>query len=242
MTELLTALFGGLLGSAHCIGMCGGFVAIVGTSGQPGCSVASRQILYNLGRVFTYTFLGAGGGFAGGYLSRFDSAMISLQQAFSIGAGVFMILVGAAALGWIPWRRMLPANLTGRLAAFFGSWLRLPGKRGLFLGGVANGFLPCGLVYAFLALAVASGGSMRGMLIMLLFGLGTLPAMTLFGCGSAVVGHRLRSRILQVAAVLVMVTGGICIKRGLADRSRCCNAHQISTASETNNVMTSPNT
>ncbi|MHC5109991.1 MAG: sulfite exporter TauE/SafE family protein [Planctomycetota bacterium] len=232
MTELVTAFAGGILGSAHCIGMCGGFAALVGSTGQPLMHAASRQLMYGLGRVFTYMFLGALAGFAGQLLSRSDGTVVSIQRIFSIGAGVFMILVGAGTLFRFSVQRWFPSGLTLRIAAIFRTVLKLPGRRSLFLVGVANGFLPCGLVYAFLAMAVAAGSMIGGMLIMLLFGAGTIPAMTVVGCGSSMVSHRLRSKVLHVAAVLVMVTGGICIQRGWAQESSCCEGHEgISTAS-----------
>ena len=227
MTDLFIAFSGGILGSAHCIGMCGGFAVLVGANKRPLCSAATRQVTYSLGRVFTYTFLGTVGGFAGSYLSRYDGALVTAQQVFSMAAGAIMILVGVSTLGLINFQRLLPQSVTRKAAAVYRQFLNTPGRQTVFLAGAANGFLPCGLVYAFLAMAVASGSAVQGLLIMLVFGAGTIPVMTLVGCGGAFITHRTRTQVLRVFAVLVILSGGLCIFRGWPNRS-CCEAdHQL---------------
>jgi sulfite exporter TauE/SafE len=85
----------------------------------------------------------------------------------------------------------------------------------VFLGGVVNGLLPCGLVYAYLALAASSGGPLRGGLTMALFGLGTMPLLTAIGCGGQVLSLTARRRVFQLAAWCVVLAGLLSVGRGV---------------------------
>lgn len=227
MGEWLAILAGGFLGSAHCVGMCGGFVALVGATPRPLGQALWRQFVYALGRVFTYMFLGAIGGHAGWLLARIDGAIVSVQQVFSIMAGVFMILIGAAALGVVHLRWRWLSRLSTAVAPVFKHFLDGSRRGSVFLAGVANGFLPCGLVYAFLALAIASGSAGKGSLMMAAFGFGTIPAMMLVGCGSTLLSQRLRLHIYRLAACLVILAGGISIRRAIPGNQNCCEGPAI---------------
>jgi sulfite exporter TauE/SafE len=83
-----------------------------------------------------------------------------------------------------------------------------------FLAGVFTGFIPCGLVYAFLALAAATGDIVRAWLVMVTFGAGTVPLMVLTGCGGTLISVAARARVLKVAAWCVVVAGIISLARG----------------------------
>jgi hypothetical protein len=220
-------LAGGLLGSGHCIGMCGGFAATLGAQTVPMRSIVARQLAYGCGRVFTYAFLGAVGGAAGLYLSRFRLPLFATQQLFAVLAGVVMILVAAPVLG-------LPAirwNPLGRFALslgpVFARFYHMRSRTGYFLAGIANGFLPCGLVYAFLAKAIADHDVLAGWVSMAAFGIGTLPAMTAVGCGTRVMSHAVRAKVYRVAAVLVLALGVVTIGRAFAvsPDAPCCAEH-----------------
>jgi hypothetical protein len=87
--------------------------------------------------------------------------------------------------------------------------------RSVFLGGVVNGLLPCGLVYAYLALAGSSGGMVAGGTTMVLFGLGTLPVLVLVGCGGSVLSLAFRRHLFRAAAWCVVLTGVLAVLRGL---------------------------
>lgn len=226
MTDWLAILAGGFLGSAHCVGMCGGFAAVVGSTGQSMGRSVGRQVVYSLGRVFTYAFLGAMGGYAGSYLSRFDGALVSAQQVFSVAAGVIMILIGIGVLGLGRFRWSWLTRVGTAVAPVFRHFLTDARRGSVFVAGVANGFLPCGLVYAFLALAVASGQVGTGLAIMVLFGVGTIPAMTLVGCGSTLLSHHARLRIYRLAACFVILAGAMSIKRGWPGDSECCSVEE----------------
>ncbi len=181
-----TALMIGLLGSAHCIGMCGGIVGAINSSLPfPTHSrrfLISHHLTYNAGRIASYMAAGALAGFVGSQLSIF-----SLGTIVPVGhlvAGLFMIALGFYLAGWWQaiagiekfglhlWRRIEPL---GRHLLPANTPLRTFGL------GLVWGWLPCGLVYSALALSIISAQVHQGVLIMLGFGLGTLPALLAMG-------------------------------------------------------------
>jgi sulfite exporter TauE/SafE len=97
-----------------------------------------------------------------------------------------------------------------------GSLLRAAQLRSVFLGGVINGLLPCGLVYAYLALAAGSGDMLRGAFTMACFGLGTLPLMVATGCSGSLLSCGRRRQLLRLAACCVILTGVLTVARGIS--------------------------
>lgn len=226
MAQWIAPFLLGLLGSAHCIGMCGGFAAAIGATRQPLWPALARQLVYSAGRVFTYAFLGAVGGFIGIYLSQYGTTLVSAQRVFSMLAGLIMILVGASVLGLfrLGWFRSI--GLSELAAPMFARFLNTRGWGGFFLAGLANGFLPCGLVYAILATAVAAQDMGKGAIIMVAFGTGTIPAMVAIGCGAMLLGRAVRERIFKVAACLVLAMGVVTIARAWPTSESCCD-HEL---------------
>ena len=149
---LTTALVAGLFGSAHCVGMCGGFAASCGR-------VRAGLPAWHLGRILTYGLLGAVAAAVGGLLP----GPAWVPAAF---ASLLLVWFALALAGLVPEPRLIPPGL------------RQAGGRALgqstiaaqFLFGVVNGFLPCGLVYSALTIPVALGDPVRGGLVMLAFG------------------------------------------------------------------------
>lgn len=230
----LALLAGGLLGSGHCLGMCGGFVVTIGATQSRLPAAVVRQLMYAAGRIFTYGFLGAIAGLAGAKLTGWNPALASAQRWMSILAGVLMVAIGLDNLGWIPRRRSARSG-GAACGAFGGSLLKhfihAPGHTAAFLAGVFTGFLPCGLVYTFLLLALQSGGPAQGWACMTVFGLGTIPALAALGCGTTLLTHAMRLRITRVAAAFVMSLGVFTVWRGLPRKEFCC-AHATSAMSE----------
>ena len=217
--ELPLVFVSGVLGSAHCIGMCGAISAMmnVGTTGVG--SALQRQMLWSAGRVFTYAFLGMVVGFAGARLtqSEFVSSqmnVVNIQAVFAILAGILLVVQGLIAVGWF--RRKINAGGTCLTATVFGKFLRGGSRTGVFVAGILTGFLPCGLVYSFLALAAASTSVWKGPLLMIAFGLGTVPVMLVTGAGLTLASLKLRQRLMQAAAFCVLITGLLTIGRGIA--------------------------
>ncbi len=215
MMEYIAVFSGGLLGSAHCIGMCGPLAAAIGASDKLFWLILRRQLIYSAGRIATYAFLGAVGGAVGMRLGQFRTPLIGVQQAFSILAGLIMLYVALSVLGLIPFQRRKSCAPGGLLAPLFTHFLSAPGPFGFFTAGLATGFLPCGLVYSFLAMAVAGGAVLHGMALMACFGLGTVPAMVLVGCGGNLLGRAARARVMQAAACFIFVMGIASIVRAL---------------------------
>jgi uncharacterized protein len=174
-----------------------------------------RQTAYSLGRVFTYSMAGAIAGYSGWRLMNELSTVANLQAALSITAGALLIAQGLGAtglLGFIPWFSGKGPCLG---PSFFAGLLNATRLRSVFLGGVVNGLLPCGLVYAYLALAASSGDMFKGWAIMALFGAGTLPVMVLFGCGGSFFSLASRRHLIHLAAWCVVITGVVTLARGI---------------------------
>ena len=222
MIEIWLAFLAGLAGSFHCIGMCGGIVAALAMTrgGQPLASRLTSQLCYNLGRITTYTLLGALAGLAGSSLNLM--ALKAASSWFLIGANLFVISIGlSSALGFSAWNL---SSLEGRGGRFFAAPLKLAVSSGASLAafplGLLLGLLPCGLVYAPLMAAAASGGPALGAATMAALGLGTLPVLLLFGTASSAVSGRLRSVMQRLAGLLVALMGAAGLWRAL-ERS-CC--------------------
>ncbi|HWB09566.1 MAG TPA: sulfite exporter TauE/SafE family protein [Pirellulales bacterium] len=218
--ELLMVFVGGLLGSSHCVGMCGGFVVSLGAASPSWRLNLLRQLTYSLGRVFTYASAGAMAGYGGWRLTRSLPPLVHVQSWLAVLAGVLLVIQGLLASGL--WRRLLsprqrPCLTAGLFARFLSGRFHSPwALANVFLAGSLNGLLPCGLVYAYLALATSTGNMLAGFVHMALFGLGTLPIMVLTGCGGGLLSLAGRRRLLHLAAFCVIATGGISIWRGAA--------------------------
>jgi sulfite exporter TauE/SafE len=215
MTDWPLIFVGGLLGSSHCVGMCGSFALSVGLGSNSLQGNFFRQMVYTLGRICTYAFGGAIAGFGGLWLSLRNSTLVNVQATLCVIAGVLLILQGLSSTGLISRLTRWKGNASPCPArSFFGEFLTRPGLTAAFVAGLLTGFLPCGLVYAFLALAASSGNLLKGSLAMILFGLGTAPLMIITGVGATTVSLANRRRVLQVAAWCVVATGLLSVNRG----------------------------
>lgn len=181
------ALVAGFLGGVHCIGMCGGIAGALSAAARG--PALRRQAAFNLGRVGSYAVAGA---LAGGLGSLVQSLgpVNAAQTALFVVANVFMVLLGLYVAGW--GRSLLRLESAGGAV-----WRRIEPLRRHFLpidsdaralgAGAVWGWIPCGLVYSMLALALASGSALSGAAVLAAFGLGTLPAML----GAGVAAQRL---------------------------------------------------
>ena len=209
MTEVWLAFSAGLVGSVHCLGMCGGIVAALAMATPQG-GMGSRmvtQTLYNLGRITTYTALGVAAGLIGSSLDLL--ALKSVAFWFFCAANIFVIGVGLASALRLPWfsisslERVPVKFLTGPFAA------ATAGKScfSAFPLGLCLGFLPCGLVYGPLMAAAGTGNPLLGGGIMAALGIGTMPALLLFGSASAAISGAVRDRLFRLFGVLVALMG-----------------------------------
>lgn len=214
MIELPLVLLGGLLGSSHCIGMCGGFALMMGVDQPSHARNLLIQLAYSLGRISTYAFLGALAGFVGMKLSAHTWAMHNVPAVLCLFAGVYLIVEGLTASGWTLWRREQKQQSGCLFGSQFASLLRGGRYSNAFAAGILTGFLPCGLVYAFLSLAASTGSIGWGAGVMATFGLGTVPLMVLTGIGASLLSLVHRRRMMQVAAWCVVLTGLLTVARG----------------------------
>jgi sulfite exporter TauE/SafE len=204
----------GLLGGTHCMGMCGGIVGALSAGLSLELQTSRRRLLaaqlaYNTGRISSYTV-------AGGLLGLFGQGLgeWNVLEGFPLGrivAGVIMILFGIYLAGW--WHSLL---FLERVGAWLWKYIEPLGRRFIpvrsaghaYLLGLVWGWLPCGMVYAVLALALASGSAINGGAIMLVFGLGTLPLMLTMGLAFNTLQRFVQDpRVRLVAGILIILMG-----------------------------------
>ncbi|MCA9185123.1 MAG: sulfite exporter TauE/SafE family protein [Pirellulaceae bacterium] len=216
MIELPFILLAGMTGSAHCVGMCGGFVLALGSSAKGWRENVLRQSAFSCGRAFTYAFLGAVAAVGGLWLNSKYRSVMNISAVLAVVAGVFLIQQGLSAAGWWPKRRVASRpNAACLTVSFYRSFLTAPGHANAFVAGVLTGLLPCGLLYGMLALAANTQSLWRGMLVMVFFAVGTMPVMMATGCSGTLLSMRWRQHLLQVAAWCVVLTGVITLARGV---------------------------
>jgi len=214
MTYWLLIFAGGLLGTAHCVGMCGGFVLTLGhAQPRPGANLR-RQLVYALGRICTYTFCGTVAGYGGLRLVHSLRSLVNVQAWLLVAAGLLVLIQGLLAAGILPQPRLVAGKPACAGAGLLAALLRGPALATVFVAGMLNGLIPCGLVYAYLALACSSGDVWNGGLTMLAFGLGTVPVLVLVGCGSGWLAAGGRRRLFTVAAWCMVLTGILTLYRG----------------------------
>lgn len=210
---MLAPLLLGLAGSLHCVAMCGALMLSLPLDGHGRRRLALQLTVYHSGRITSYALLGVLFGLLGQGI-----ALAGLQQVLSIVAGAFMI-----AIAFIAWRfEQLVTNLPGfgrfteALKYRMGQLMRRSGLRANFTLGMLNGLLPCGMVYAALAGAIASVSGAQGGLFMAVFGLGTLPLLYAFTFAGRSFGHGLKRYFGYWQPVLLTIAGLLLIQRGMA--------------------------
>ena len=210
--EILTAFTIGFLGSFHCIGMCGPIAIALPVPTSSNISFFTGRILYNIGRVVTYSFLGLLFGLVGGRI-----ALAGAQQIVSIILGIVIII--AVLLPQRYKNIIVQHKLVQKFAQPLKSNISRLFKKGtfsaLFLIGILNGFLPCGFVYIGLAGSIISSDAISGAAVMMLFGLGTFPAMfaaTVFG---KFINVGIRTKLRKIVPVFAILLAAVFIIRGL---------------------------
>ena len=210
--EVLYGLALGFLGSLHCIGMCGPIAFALPSQSKSKFTFYSGRILYNLGRVLTYSIMGLIIGLIGQKIN-----LAGYQQIVSIALGV-VILIAVLLPAHIKnyFIKLKPVqSMTKRLQSSIGVLFRKGSQSSLFGIGVLNGFLPCGFVYVALAGAVALGNIDKSILFMALFGIGTIPAMFSASIVTNLFGQNFRKKVNHAIPVFAAVLAVIFILRGL---------------------------
>lgn len=209
---LWTALAIGFFGSFHCVGMCGPIaLALPGFKGS-GLSFITGRVLYNFGRIVTYTLLGALFGIIGKSI-----IVAGLQKGLSIFLGMAIIasvLLRSSYFNTLKKKSGI-TYLFESLKKQIQKQFKKRGFSTLFTIGILNGLLPCGFVYIGLAGSVTTGSFWEGALFMSLFGLGTFPAMMMMAMAPGLISINLRKRINRLIPGLAVLLGIFLIYRGV---------------------------
>ena len=210
--EILSAFLIGLVGSLHCIGMCGPIAIALPVPHSTNLTFLSGRILYNLGRVFSYAILGLIFGLLGRRI-----ALAGAQQFVSIALGVIIIIAVLLPQKYKNYFAQHPITqkLTQPLKANIGMLFKKGTFSAMFLIGILNGFLPCGLVYVALAGAIASGDAISGAVVMILFGLGTVPAMFAATVLGKYINLGIRTKLREATPYFAIILAVIFIMRGM---------------------------
>lgn len=211
---------GFLGGFGHCIGMCGPVVAAYALN--PVKKSYLPQLLYNLGRITTYSIIGGIMGLTGSFAGIINPVE-NFQNMVMGAVGIIMMVMGLTVGGWFPWKlgsRSPGCSVVGNMVKF----VTETGSAGAFFPmGLILGFIPCGLSYtAFIAAAGAgvhaasqAEGFLKGMAMLFLFGLGTFPALFLLGGILSVVGQQTRLRLYRASAIIMIVAGALFFYRAI---------------------------
>ena len=216
--DLLLAATTGLLGGfGHCAAMCGPVVASVGLVAAPRLGTRralAGQLLYQAGRVTTYTCIGAIMGLTGSFVNT-AGRLAGLQQAVSLLAGAVMIAMGLGAAGLFGWARRLEQRASAHVSGAVRAVLGGAGFGRFYALGLVLGFLPCGLSYSAFVGAAATGGLVQGLLFALVFALGTVPALVLVGGATTLASARARGLLYRLGGLAVAALGVLFVARGL---------------------------
>lgn len=239
---LATALAAGFFGSPHCLGMCGGIVSALGFALQsqtPGRRLL-LQSLYHLGRLLSYSLLGVLVGLLGkGILAP----LVNSRWPYVLTAAM-MILFGLYLTGW--WRGLdrleaAGARLWQAMAPLRKRFIPINTMPRALAAGMLWGFLPCGLVYSALALAMTSANALTAGAAMLAFGLGTLPMMLMTGSAAAELKNKLQQQGWRTANGLLVVAFGLwTLLQALTHTAGGHHHHEISATAPATAAKPSP--
>ena len=229
MIALLSSLFvAALIGSPHCAGMCGGFVAFY--AGQEGGRRALAHAAYHGGRLVSYASLGVVAGLLGAGVERMGAAA-GTSRAAAILAGALMVLWGVATIATHLGARLPrvpgPRPGGGPFAAVLRALHRQPAPARALAIGLLSTLLPCGFLYVFVAAAAATASPLRGALVMAAFWAGTVPVLAGVGIAAQSLLGPLRRRLPVVTAAALIVVGLLTMagRMGLPTplpRADCC--------------------
>lgn len=186
-------------------------------------SFFSGRLLYNGGRVLTYSVLGLLVGIIGHTI-----AMAGFQKVLSIATGILILIIAMLPflIKRVNYLNLFLVRYTSKIKGLFKVLFGLRSRKTLFLIGVVNGLLPCGFVYLALAGAATTGTMAEGMSYMLLFGLGTVPMMLTLTMAGNIFSLRTRMIIQKISPFIAVSVAILLIARGLTiDNHSCCQHH-----------------
>lgn len=208
MNVAVSALLIGLLGAGHCVGMCGGISSALTFAIKHDSAVkrASLILAYNVGRIFSYVLIGTIAATIASYIQdlgfpyfRFIAAVLMILMGFYL-SGLWRVLTWLERGGKVFWRYLQPIG--NRL-------LPVRSASSALLLGAVWGWLPCGLVYTALAFSATQADSVQGALVMLAFGIGTLPAIVVGSVAAHALKSLIQSRGFRYVSALAMIVFGL---------------------------------
>ena len=215
---LVSAWLVGALGGLHCVAMCGGLLGALGARDaartqplHPARTIVARQATYHVGRLVTYSLLGGlFGALGAATLGIVD--LLPLQRAIYILANVFLLLLGASLVLHtpdVPIMQRLGARAFALMLRAMQPVLNRSDASGRVALGLVWGLMPCALIYSVLPLALLAGGAWQGSLVMLAFGLGTLPNLVATSALISRAGHVMSGSAMRHAAAAMMIGFGM---------------------------------
>jgi sulfite exporter TauE/SafE len=216
----LMLVSGFLGGFGHCVGMCGPIVAAHALN--PAGNRFLPHLLYNLGRITTYAMVGGLLGLTGSFAGVIQP-MENFQNLLMAAIGLLMVVMGFVMGGWLP----LAIGQSGCGWKPIGAMVRFVSETGgvgaFFPMGLILGFIPCGMSYTAFIAAAGAGvqaanqvqGFLQGMLMLLLFGLGTAPALLLLGRIVSLIGLRARLKLHRASSIAMILAGGVFFYRAV---------------------------
>lgn len=212
MGWILPGIVFGFLGSFHCIGMCGPLALALPGGREKLPRLIISRLLYNMGRVITYSMLGLMVGLL--------STMVSIsgfQQGLSIGVGVVILLgltIARFREALNQWKSY-PATFISKSTSSVKKLFKKGTMGSMFIIGLLNGLLPCGFVYMGLATALTSGAVIKSVYFMAGFGFGTIPAMLGISLAGGLISISVRRRLRNLSPYFIAIVGVLLILRGL---------------------------
>jgi uncharacterized protein len=215
MIEAVAGLALGLAGSLHCVGMCGPIAIALPGKRKLSWSMGGQKLVYQLGRVTSYTLLGVVAGLAGSTIVE-----AGFSQHLSVIAGTLMVVMAVVHLGLH--KELIHSKLLAKVSSAMESKIgaklasRKGGTQAHYLIGVLNGLLPCGLVLSALVGSIGTGDVLEGSLFMMMFGLGTVPLMSAVAILGGVISCQLRHKLRTAVPVIAIMIGVVFVLRGLS--------------------------
>lgn len=204
---IATALIMGLAGSLHCVGMCSPLVLAVSSGGR---DAFLNRLIYNTGRIFTYSLLGMIVGFVG-----MAMPLLHMQNLLSIVLGIALLIFSIVGIKSVRIPLLTPflQKVSAKLKMVFGKFIGRKTRVSVFVLGSLNGILPCGLTFLALAVCLTLDGPVSSFNFMLLFGIGTLPVM--LGLTSVInqLVKRFHISIGKVTTTMLFISGCLLIAR-----------------------------
>lgn len=213
---ILGVIAASVVGSMHCAGMCGPFMAFALGLNEPGVSRARAQAAYHGGRLLTYSVLGAAAGLIGRAIDLSGEAA-GLHRVAATLAGVTIITFGLAALARAAGWRVRPLRAPRAIERLFRRGcdlaMRIPPVHRAAVVGMLTTLLPCGWLYSFAIVAAGTAGPLDGVIVMAAFWLGTLPLMVGLGAGIQGLAGPLRRAVPTAMALAIIAMGLIAVVR-----------------------------